>query len=180
MMVENAGDKPGDGREWRPVPDPTVLTTEALMREIGALRELMTTLLAGEQRITEEKFRSIDTQFEMVERQRVEQKKDTKDAVDAALAAAKEAVREQTTASERSIAKSETATAEQLKQLGTTFTTAIDSLRRDNDDLKARTGKIESIKEGAKESNATLYAVLGLAIAVITIVVVVVNVITAH
>lgn len=49
----------------------------------------------------------------------------TKAAVDAALAAAEEAVKEQTTASDRSITNSETATSEQLKQMGTTLTTAI-------------------------------------------------------
>lgn len=54
----------------RPVPDPTLLTTAAVTREIGHLREFI-----------EEKFRGVQTQFD--EKQR---------ALDAALAAQKEAV----------------------------------------------------------------------------------------
>lgn len=93
-----------------------------------------------------------------MERQRVEQKKDTKDAVDAALAAAKEAVKEQTTASERAIAKSENSTAEQLKQLNTTFATAIGGVTANHDDLKERVGRIEAIKQGGQETIGGVYA----------------------
>jgi len=133
----------------RPDPDPTVLTTQALFREIGTLRELFeqridaleaerdratvqsahrTKVLNRErveqftaqrellnERITA--LRSLtDERFASAEHQRIEQKQDTKAAVDAALSAAKEAVKEQTTASGLSISKSETATREQLAQ----------------------------------------------------------------
>jgi hypothetical protein len=87
-----------------------------------------------------------------VERQRLEQKKDTKDAVDAALAAAKEAVAANTSSSEKSITKSETATSEQLKQLNVTFTTANVGLLSNFNDLKDRVGKIEAAKQGARDA----------------------------
>lgn len=136
----------------RPVPDPTVLTTEALHREISALRELVLERVDRVTEVADEKFDSIETQLDLIERQRVEQKKDTKDAVDAALAAAKEAVKEQTTASERAIAKSEAATTKSIDQLGVTFTTAIDGSRRESADLKERVVAAEQQKVGGQEA----------------------------
>lgn len=139
-----------DTEGLRPPPstDPTELTTAALLREIQGLKEQMETFVRGENKLTEERFASVKTHMDLIERQRVEQKLDTKQAVDAALAAAKEAVKEQTTASERAIAKSEMATNEQLKQLGATFDAAFAGMRRDIDDLKQRVGKNESAITG--------------------------------
>jgi hypothetical protein len=42
--VTDGGPRAGD---WRPVPDPTLLTTEQLLREIAALRELIFTRIDG-------------------------------------------------------------------------------------------------------------------------------------
>jgi hypothetical protein len=58
----------------RPVPDPTLLTTAALNREIGHLKELH------------------DLRFQLIEMQRLESKSDSKEALAAALATAKESV----------------------------------------------------------------------------------------
>jgi hypothetical protein len=134
-----------------PVPDPTALTTENLRREILGLRELLESKSAGDLALVLEKFLKVEQQFELVERQRVEQKKDTKDAVDAALTAQKEAVKEQTTASERAIAKSETGTNKQLEQLAENFRTENSGLRVTIDDLKDRVRGIEANKQGASE-----------------------------
>lgn len=183
-------------------PDPTVLTTEQLMREmssverefalrqetrqreIKALKELVETLISALADVTAEEFRSVKTQFELIERQRVEQKSDTKAAVDAALIAQKEAVQEQTTASGLSIAKSEAATAKQLDQLSTTFTTAISGVtttsndQKDSNnivfgDLKDRIAKIEvavsnlaSRQVGAQETRSDSRAGTSLMVAV--------------
>jgi phage shock protein A len=154
-------------------PDPSILTTDALQREVAiidgkfeaqagvrerehaSLEKHVISLIGALKDITLEQFQSILTQLGLIERQRVEQKKDTKDAVDAALSAAKEAVKEQTTASERSIAKSETATTKQLEQLTATFstaisgvTTSINDLKDSNNntfgDMKDRIGKVET------------------------------------
>jgi hypothetical protein len=142
----------------RPVPDPTVLTTQALYREVSALQELIEQRIEGATAVIDQQFYKVEQQFLLVERQRVEQKKDTKDAVDAALTAQKEAVREQTSASERSIAKSEAATNKQLEQLATTFANTNASLLARLDELKERIvdvdRKAESVaqqKVGAKE-----------------------------
>jgi hypothetical protein len=152
----------------RPTPDPTILTTEQLLREISRLERLMESQVTGLRDLIEEKFVSVATQFALIERQRVEQKKDTKDAVDAALAAAKEAVKEQTTASDRSITKSETATSEQLKQLSTTFTTATTGITDNISDVKERVSRIETLKQGTTQNWGLLVGAVSLVALVIT------------
>jgi len=148
-----------------PVPDPTVLTSQALYREVAGLKELITDrikaldeasadarqailnelhiAIEARDALDAEKDKRIAQQFDLVERQRVEQKKDTKDAVDAALAAAKEAMKEQTTASERATNKSETAINKLVEQQALTFKADIESQRRATDENKERIGELE-------------------------------------
>ena len=144
------------------ITDPSSLTTDQLLREIDRLENLMLSKMSGVKEIIEEKFISVSTQFNLIERQRLEQKSDTKAAVDAALAAAKEAVKEQTTASDRSITKSETATTEQLKQLTQTFETAINGITDAISDVKERISRIESIKQGGTEQRNSTTQIWGL------------------
>jgi len=160
--------------------DPSILTTEALQREVLninrelafrqtvrerehiELRTLLEHQIASLSGLMSEQLKSIKVQFDLIEKQRVEQKKDTKDAVDAALIAQKEAVQEQTIASGLSIAKSEAATAKQLDQLAVTFSTAITGVTASvNDlkdtwnssimDIKERIGRMENMRLGAQE-----------------------------
>ena len=171
-----------------PEPDPSTLTTAQLLREIEILRgsiddkvearqremlvaqELSEAKLRGEIELTAQRFDAFTGQLELIERQRVEQKSDTKAAVDAALIAQKEAVQEQTIASGLSIAKSEAATAKQLDQQSVTFTTAISGVTKNSSDQKdafnvsiadlkerlgaldLKVGGIESNKQGAQET----------------------------
>ena len=105
--------------------------------------------------------------------------------MDAALTAQKEAVKEQTIASERAIAKSEAATTKQLEQQQVTFATVSDALRRSIDEVKERAveenramrtsigavgvqanGVIER-RTGATESRTGIYATVGLLITII-------------
>ena len=190
-----------------PVPDPTALTTDAIRREmlglkelleqriedrdreiralvtdrneqLKAMRELLTAKIEAEVTLTAERF-------ETSERLRLEQKADTKAAVDAALTAQKEAVKEQTIASERAIAKSEAATTKQLEQQQVTFATVSDALRRSIDEVKERAveenrairnsvsevattanGTVQQ-KAGATENRTGIYATVGLLITII-------------
>jgi dGTP triphosphohydrolase len=169
--MANEGVQPPPGTPWRPVPDPTELTTQALLREVAALRELLELSIEDLKDVLDEKFLRTEQQFELVERQRVEQKKDTKDAVDAALTAQKEAVREQTAASERAIAKSEAATSKQLEQLSVTFSNATASQQRELGEVKERVTTIESVKTGATESRAGVYALVASGISVLVLIV---------
>lgn len=170
-----------------PRPDPTLLTTQALYREIRGLREYIETLIQGEEKLTNEKFARVEQNFELIERQRVEQKQDTAAsrieqkqdsvaAVNAALIAQKEAVREQTIASEKAISKSEAATAKQLEQLGATFNQAIHGAVESTSDLKDRVGKLESIKLGAHEQRVdtraniqTIYVLIAIILGVLAL-----------
>jgi hypothetical protein len=165
--------QPGNSR---PVPDPTILTTEQLLREVSALRDLVEAWIDNVEQVNAEKLRSVWGQFELVERQRLEQKADTKAAVDAALKAQQDAVREQTIASERAIAKSETATTRQLEQLGNTFDSNIRNLSEIAADNKDRIRTLEATKLGASESAASqrlnvgaLVGVLGLLVLIISV-----------
>jgi hypothetical protein len=159
-----------------PVPDPTVLTTEALHRESTYLqesmnarfhenREHMNTLFTAANELLDEKLNTIDRQLALVEQQRVEQKADTKAAVDAALTAQKEAVKEQTTASERAIAKSEASTTKQLEQLSETFVTAIAGVTVALDDLKDRVRTVEALRQGQVDQRIDTRASAGTIIA---------------
>lgn len=156
-----------------PTPDPTILTTEALLREIGQLKELIQTENRGAKNVLEARFNSVDKQFEMAERQRVEQKLDTKAAVDAALIAQKEAVKEQTTASEKAISKSEASTTKQLEQQATGFSASISGVSNQLNDVKDRVSEVKQqitlatgTKQGsidkANSANQIIIAILAL------------------
>jgi hypothetical protein len=115
----------------RPVPDPTILTTEQLLREVEHVRELLEAKIDGLHRFVTERFTSVSGHLTMVEQQRVEQKRDTATSLDAALRAQKEAS-----------AKAEAATTKSIDQLADTFNTAFEGVRRELADLKERVGKI--------------------------------------
>jgi hypothetical protein len=148
-------------------------TVSSIRREQAALKELLESKLLDFKVVEEGKFKSIKTQLELVERQRIEQKQDTKDAVDAALIYQKEALRDQTIASGLSTSKSDTATEKRLEQLNVTMNTAFLSSQKsitemkDNfgisiSDLRDRIGRMESTKVGATEQKASIRDNLGM------------------
>jgi hypothetical protein len=179
---------PGDSR---PVPDPTLLTTEGIRREVGMLRELLETRLDGMDRamalfqenitrvptdvdkqvghlkaLHEEKFLSIEVQFRERDVRTEQTSRDSKVAVDAALQAAKEAVGEQNRSSALAIAKSETATVKQIDQQGLLIATATSGLNDKIDDLKARLTLMEGRGSGMLASWAVAVAVFGMLLGV--------------
>jgi uncharacterized phage infection (PIP) family protein YhgE len=147
--------------DQRPTPDPTILTTEQLLREVENATKLMESQIENVDAMCKQRFEQVKEQFALVEGQRVEQKRDTQDAVDAAFSASKEAVKEQTSASDRAIAKSEASMLEQLKQLSTTFSQQIKAVTDTVGDLKERVQAIESVKQGRVESGTDRRAVIG-------------------
>ena len=163
----------GQDGDSRPVPDPTVLTTEQLIREINALNGTLQLQLTAMRALVDEKlvsvamqFAAVDTHFGLIESQRVEQKLDTKAAVEAALSAAKEAVRDQTNLSERAIHKSETAASDQVKQISGTFTTGITAVGASVNDAKERITALENLRLGNKENLSGVYALIGILITI--------------
>jgi hypothetical protein len=159
----------------RPVPDPTALTTEQLHREIGALREFV----LGEVRHVRE---ISQTKFEAVSTRTAEQKTDTKDALDAALQAAKDAIALQTEAADKAVAKSETAVAKQIENLQTQLDKIISALTDKVDDLRDRVRTLETDKTSTREGssrNTTVIQVVIAAVVLIVMVVVAANTLTS-
>jgi hypothetical protein len=158
-----------------PVPDPTLLTTEALKRDNAALKELFGQQLRALQdlaferisknrAICDTRFQAIDHELSIGEDKRIEQKKDTKDAVDAALRAA-----------DARTNKSEISTNEAIKQLGVKFDIAIEAQRREINDLKDRINRTAGNKEGGELQMGKIYAAIGAVGAVLAIIVLLAN-----
>ena len=129
-------DVPADDRRrrtdpptWAPVPDPTTLTLALVDREIEHVKQL------------------VDLQFTLIERQRVESKTDTKEALAAALAA-----------QEKAAGVLATFTSDQLKALQTSQTTQTDQIRKDIAELKEGSKTSAGKSQGGKEVVAYIFA----------------------
>ena len=114
---------------------------ELFFKAINDLKELMGA-----------KFESVDGKFETAEKARIEQKLDNKVATDAAFSAAKDAVREQATASEKAISKSENNAADQFKQQRETTSAQLGAVESSVTDLKERVGKLETQQQTKSET----------------------------
>jgi cation transport regulator ChaB len=146
-----------------PVPDPTILTTQQLHREILGLREILEARLIGMDKALillqaavdrspsiaeiysefKEKFNSVQTQFKERDTRSEQSSKDSKVAVDAALQAAKEAVNEQNKSNTTAIGKSEAATTKQIDQIMELIRTMVSSFDSKISDLKERINLVQ-------------------------------------
>jgi len=172
---------------WRPVPDPTVLTTQQLLREIQALKELLESRLNSYDKAIlllqdlanrqpsiseavakfEEQFRGIETQFK--ERDiRVEQTaKESKVAVDAAFSAQKEAVSEQNKSGAAAIAKSEATTTKQIDAIVLLIQANTKAADEKFDDVKNRLTAIEGRSQAYSQGFGWIATAVGIIAAVI-------------
>lgn len=148
-------DLPNSG-DIRPVPDPTVLTTAASVRLEEMIRDLIKSEITHQQELFGEKIANIMMILTMLDARTAEQKSDTKAALDAALAAQKEAVASQTASFKENITKSETAATERIKGVETLLATSSRSTDDKISDLKDRVIAIEAIKLGNTEGAATV------------------------
>jgi hypothetical protein len=144
-----------------------------------------------------EKLARMDMRFELLEERTAEQKvdnairvseqkKDMKDALNAALAAQKGEAASQTASLEKNIGKSETATIERIKSVETLLTTSSRSTDDKISDIKDRVIAIEAVKLGGIEQTANMRATgseirgnMGSIISVITTVIAVGSVLVA-
>jgi len=170
MVEASTPPNPADEGGSRPIPDPTVLTTDALRREIAGLEKLIDTKLDAAEKLSSEKFQSTNLLMERAEEQRREQKSDTKMAVDAALDSQKEAT-----------AKMEKSISDQITSLRSNFETSINATQASMADLKDRVTVMESVKQGQTEQRVETRAITAgqmTAIGVgITIIVIVLNIV---
>ena len=184
-MTDMEQDRYGGGS--RPVPDPTLLTTQQLLREIFSLKELIFTRIDGmDKGITllqsqadkvpsiavvnasvealrqyfEEKFHSISIQFTERDTRTESSARDSKVAVDAALQAAKEAVGEQNKSSALSIAKSEAATTKQIDQISLIINATTKGTDDKIDDLKTRLTAMEGARSGGRDAGSVVVQVI--------------------
>jgi hypothetical protein len=164
-------------RNSLPVPDPTVLTTQQLSTAISALKELfdvrvssiekaMEALTSGLEerskeireavkhleRLHEEKFIRIQTQILERDVQTDKASRDVKAAVDAAFAAAKEAVGEQNKSNALAIGKSETSVLKLIDGISEIIKTNDRTNADKIGDLKDRLTIIESTTKGMSAS----------------------------
>lgn len=151
----------------RPVPDPTVLTTAALAREVAVLREFVLREIRHQQDLADSRFKSIDEKFVDAEKRTAEQKADTKAALDAALQSAERAVGLQTVSSDKSIAKSEATTAKQIDALGVLVDRNSAADAEKFADLKSRVSALEASRAVWVIIGTLGVAVAGIVLAVI-------------
>jgi hypothetical protein len=164
---------PGRDGGLRPVPDPTLLTTQQLFGAIASLKELVFTRLDGMDKAMElfnanitrvptdtdkqighlkelmiEKFQAVSVVFLERDKRAEQSARDSKTAIDAALQAAKDAVAKQNEASDRAISKSEVATTKQIDALGTLIGTNNKAIEGTLQDLKDRINRYEGAERG--------------------------------
>jgi len=178
-----------------PVPDPTVLTTQNLRREIFGLRELIESRLDGTDKVMallqveiidriperiagaverleslrDEKFKNVAVQFAERDLRADIISRDSKVAIDAALQAAKEAVGEQNKSSALAIAKSETATVKQIDQIGLTTTAMAKTFDDKIADLKDRVNAIENRGQGQSQMWGYFAGAIGIILAIASV-----------
>jgi len=148
-----------------PVPDPTSLTTDQLRREITSVRELIESRTDGDRKLNNERFRGIETQFLERDKRTEQTTHDNKVAVDAAFAAAKEAVGEQNKSNAASITKSEATFTKQIDQTGTLLSAVAKATDEKIDDLKTRLTSLESQKIGGRDAWGYVVGGVGILIA---------------
>lgn len=170
----------------RPQADPSLITTQVIWREIAALKELFEARLDGMDKAVvilqdianrspsvnevylqhEEKFNGIQTQFR--ERDvRVEQTaRDTKTAVDAALAAQEKAVGKQNETFAAATSKSESAFTKQIDQQAELLRTEVKGLVTQIDELKNRLNRGEGRGEGVEKKTTDTRLSTGVWIAI--------------
>jgi hypothetical protein len=123
-------------------------------RAIGALREVLTGSIRNVSDVTLEKFNAVDTRFQERDTRTQQAADESRISLDAALAAAKEAVSEQNKANTEAIRKSELATQKQIDSLIALMTTANKSVEDKISDLKSRLDRGEGQSTGAADTRS--------------------------
>lgn len=118
--------------------DDLVRVPTEVEKSVGGLQSLMENKIFYENKLSTLQFGFIEKQFAWLEVLRVEQKRDTATAVDAALKAAKEAVAEQNTSNVLAINKSEAATSKSIDELARLVNTGMGNLNDKISEVKDR------------------------------------------
>jgi len=164
----------------RPIPDPTLLTTQQVQREIASLKEIIFTRLDANDKavqllhedvtrvptdtdkqiahlkeLHQEKFESIVKQFSERDARMDREAASNKTSLDAALQAAEKAVNKQNETFALSINKSENATNKSMEQMAALIHTSNNALESKISDLKDRVTIIEGKTSGQQSAQTT-------------------------
>lgn len=140
-------------------------------RQLAALREFILTKIDSAERVGSERFAGISTQFAERDTRLEQTDRERRISLDAALAAAKEAVAEQQKANALAIGKSEDGTKERLDALAQLMTTEVKSLQDKIDDIKGRIDRGEGQSKGAVDTRAESRLNLGQVLLAISVIV---------
>ena len=159
MAVQTEGLKTISTSGLVPVPDPTTLTNELVRAAVTAAVDRIEARMDGTDKLQSEKFiaieqriianrEAVDARFELLDKQTVKASSDVKSAVDAAFAAAKEAVSQQNLANQQASQKQEAAFTKQIDQLAA----SVAQISKANDDKlndirKTNDDKINDLKD---------------------------------
>jgi len=182
--------------DLRPNPDPSVLTTQQLLREVGMLREVVDTRLSGMDKainllqqftdkspttaVLEQQIRSLsaimDVKLEGVQTQFTERDKRTeqlsiadKTAIAAALQAQKEAAGAQNESNATANTKTETNFAKLIEQGQSLLLEVRRNTEAQINDLKSRIDKGEGHSKGIGDGFGWLIGLAGIALAGVTL-----------
>lgn len=200
-MTESQHAFPMVSETIKTVPDPSLLTTEQLLREISRVVALLEAEMHGDREVSEAerrgirehvkdqldairgkhevRFIGIDDRFDAIEAVRREQKADTQKNVEDALLAAKEALREQKSTYDASLTKTEASIKEQSGQRDATVNARILAMEGVLNDVKTRVDRMEAAKIGSAENHTnarldlgSVVGFIGMLIAISTVVIV--------
>lgn len=140
--------------------DDLVRVPTAVQSAVGGVQLLMETKINYENKLVALSISHVEKQFSWIEAVRIEQKRDTATAVDAALKAAKEAVTEQNSSNILANTKLEIATYKQIDQLALLVNTGIRNLDDKISDVKDRFNVSDSSSKGKDIGKAQLIAMI--------------------
>jgi hypothetical protein len=126
-----------NNRPFTPVPDPTVLTTEALQREVVAIKELLGVRFDAARDLTSERFLRVDD----------------------SLSAQKELITLVVTAQKEAVDKTEASVAGQVRALTEQFKLGTTNLAAQLSDLKDRVVRAEAVRLGVTQQREETRAV---------------------
>jgi len=179
------GYQPGGGLV--PVPDPTLLTTQNLLREVASLKELMESRINASQELVDqkiatsdavanEKFIGVAAQFSERDTRTDQRAGDTKLAVDVAFAAATEAT-----------AKIETGFTKQIDAMTEIINTKTRNIEGNISDLKerlialeARGGTTVEVRRDSREDSRNTMSAISIAVALVALAAVVIMGLVKH
>ncbi len=151
----------------RGIDEATRVLSESLNRTPTQIEQSFSRLEA----LISERFKSVAVQFAEREIRSERESRDNKVAVEAAFAAQKEASAEQNKSSTLAIGKSERATSETLAKQADLFKSTTDALLLQITDLKERVARGESVKIGSTETKGSVYAMVGLGISILFLII---------